>query len=128
MSKDTPRNDGGRWAKGQSGNPAGRPRQDAQVRELARAHTEKSLETLAHIRDESKNDLARVRAAESLLNRAWGQPTAYVETASSLADEMDRIKRRAASHDGAVVPLFPAETQQSSEAADDEDATQSEIP
>jgi hypothetical protein len=67
-----------------------------QVRDLARAHTEKSLETLAYVRDNSKNDLARVRAAESLLNRGWGQPTTYVETTNSLAEEIDKIKRRAA--------------------------------
>lgn len=96
MANDIAREKGGQWAKGQSGNPVGRPRQDAQVRELARAHTEGSIETLVTIRDESKNDMARMRAAEALLNRGWGQPTTYVETTTSLAEEIDKIKRRAA--------------------------------
>jgi hypothetical protein len=94
MANDVARAKGGRWAKGQSGNPVGRPRQDMQVRELARAHTEASINTLVTIQRTSKNDMARLRAAEILLNRGYGQPTNYVETTNSLAEEIDKIKLR----------------------------------
>jgi hypothetical protein len=50
--------------------------------------------------DHSENEMTRVRAAEILLNRAWGTPAQHinVETKTSYADELDRIKKvRAAS-------------------------------
>ena len=37
------------FKKGQSGNPGGRPKVVAEVKELARAHTDKAIETLVSI-------------------------------------------------------------------------------
>lgn len=65
---------GRQFRKGESGNPGGRPRETAHVREAARAHTAEAIETLAAImRDENEAARARVAAAEALLNRAWGR-------------------------------------------------------
>jgi hypothetical protein len=45
------------------------------VKELAREHTARAVTTLAEIMcDPEAQPAARVRAAESLLNRAWGTP------------------------------------------------------
>ena len=105
----------GKWKRGQSGNPAGRKPEDKNhVRNLAREHTEKAVSTLVRILETSRNDMARLRTAEALLARGWGQPVAHIETTSSLAEEIDKIKRRSVAGAGsadltpaAVVPLFP---------------------
>ena len=59
---------------GQSGNPGGRPKLVAEVRDLARQHTEEAISTLANImRDEKAPPAARVSAAETILSRGWGK-------------------------------------------------------
>src|SRR5574343_1223339 len=61
------------WQPGQSGNPAGRPKENAIAKHLARAHTEKAVKVLAEILD--GDDLrAKVAAAQALLDRGWGKP------------------------------------------------------
>lgn len=61
---------------GQSGNPAGRPREYGHVRKLARENTDESINTLVAImRDEDQPAAARVRACEAILDRGWGRPT-----------------------------------------------------
>ncbi len=63
------------FKKGQSGNPGGRPKVIAEVRDLAREQTEKSVKALVSIRDSTKAPpAARVAAANSLLDRGWGRP------------------------------------------------------
>ena len=63
------------FAKGVSGNPGGRPKDIVHVKELAREYTAQAVKTLAAIMCDSEEPVAaRVRAAESLLNRAWGTP------------------------------------------------------
>src|SRR4051795_13539841 len=63
------------FAPGTSGNPGGRPKEVAHVKELARQHTADAIATLAAIMSNSKEPAAaRARAAEVLLNRAWGTP------------------------------------------------------
>ena len=62
-----------------SGNPGGRPKGDATVKELARAHTVEAIETLVAML-QAESERTRVAAAEALLSRGWGTPTAHVET------------------------------------------------
>lgn len=65
----------GRFRKGQSGNPGGRPKLIGHVRELARAQTEKSIRKLVQILDDKKAPhAAQVAAARELLDRGWGKP------------------------------------------------------
>jgi hypothetical protein len=46
----------------------------ADLRSLARSHTELSIQTLAGIARNSASDQARVSAAQALLDRGWGKP------------------------------------------------------
>ena len=74
------------FRKGQSGNPGGRPKILADVRELARAHTAKALNTLVEIvGNEKAPAAARVAAANSILDRGYGKPEAKVEASINSA-------------------------------------------
>lgn len=75
--------------KGQVLNPGGRPKEVAHVKELARAWTEEAIRTLAEIMgDSTAPHSARVKASESLLDRAWGkaESTATVTVNSDVRD------------------------------------------
>jgi hypothetical protein len=68
----------GRFPKGKSGNPAGRPKQPksaAEVRTLAREKTVQMVEVLTRVALNPKSPpAARTQAATELLNRGWGRP------------------------------------------------------
>lgn len=74
-NKSAKRRPGRPFQKGQSGNPGGRPKISEDVKEAARAHTQKAIETLVNVLDFGDSSAAKVRAAEALLNRGWGTPT-----------------------------------------------------
>ena len=86
------------FEKGVSGNPGGRPKGDGTVKELARAHTLEAIETLVAMLG-AESERTRVAAAEALLSRGWGTPTAHIETGppGSFADALDAVKQRAQS-------------------------------
>lgn len=68
------------FVKGQSGNPSGRPKEDATLKEAARAHTEAAINTLATVMaDKDVAPAARVSAACALLDRAYGKPMQSTE-------------------------------------------------
>jgi hypothetical protein len=67
------------WRKGVSGNPGGRPKGSAEVRELARSHTAAAIEALVSIvGNDDSPPAARVSAAQALLDRGWGKPTQMI--------------------------------------------------
>jgi hypothetical protein len=67
------------FKKGQSGNPGGRPKVVAEVKELARAHTREAIETLVSIMSNPKAaPAARVSAANALLDRGYGKPPQHI--------------------------------------------------
>jgi Family of unknown function (DUF5681) len=67
------------FKKGQSGNPGGRPKVVAEVKELARAHTSEAIETLVSIMTNPKSaPAARVSAANALLDRGYGKPPQHI--------------------------------------------------
>jgi hypothetical protein len=82
------------FAKGQSGNPGGRPKIPDGVKERARGYSVQAIETLAEImRNPTESGTARIAAADKILDRAWGKPGQHV-TANSIdnlsGDELRR--------------------------------------
>jgi hypothetical protein len=62
---------------GQSGNPAGRPKIVAEVRELAKKKVPAAIEALADIaQDDARDPRTRLAAATVILDRAFGRPKA----------------------------------------------------
>ncbi len=84
----------GCWQSGQSGNPSGRPKIIAEVRALARAHTETAIEALVEIVGNAKAPpAARVSAANALLDRGYGRPESRIDaTIESPTQQFDLTK------------------------------------
>lgn len=67
------------FAKGQSGNPGGRPKDQYGVRELAREYGLEAIRVLRSImRDKDAPETARIAAGTALLDRGWGKPTQII--------------------------------------------------
>ncbi len=72
------------FKKGQSGNPGGRPRVIADLRDLARQHAAAAVKELARLSLKARSEAVRVAAARELLDRGYGKATQIVE--GSLVD------------------------------------------
>jgi hypothetical protein len=71
------------WAKGQSGNPGGRPKLPAGLREAAQALSIKALDVLESIMcNEDAQESARVKAATAIWDRGWGKPEQPIDVNS----------------------------------------------
>jgi hypothetical protein len=76
------RNRDGRFRKGQSGNPGGRPKIFTEVKQAAREHTEAAIAALVGVvNNEEAPAAARVAAANAILDRGWGKPETYTNMA-----------------------------------------------
>lgn len=73
------------FQKGQSGNPGGRPKENAEVTSLAREHSREAIERLvALMRQDEDKKLAKA-ACDSLLDRGLGKPAQSLEHSGSVA-------------------------------------------
>ena len=67
--------------RGQSGNPSGRPKQDQNIVELARAHGPRAIEVLAELVNNPKATASsRAMAADRILDRGYGKPPQLTTT------------------------------------------------
>lgn len=65
---------------GQSGNPSGRPKIPDDVKQMFREATPRACEVLCQIiNDEGARDSDRIKAAEVIMDRAWGKAVQAVD-------------------------------------------------
>ena len=110
------------FQKGQSGNPGGRPKVVAEVKELAREHTAEAIRTLVSIMTNSKSPpAARVSAANALLDRGYGKPPQHItgESNTSYVALLPEVAKSAEEWEASVKaelrpPSLPASDQASS--------------
>jgi hypothetical protein len=86
-------NPNGRFQKGQSGNPGGRPRVAKTVRELARRHTTLAIKTLADICRKGEREASRVAAAATLLDRGYGRPSQAIDLRMLLDKKLTELSQ-----------------------------------
>jgi hypothetical protein len=81
------------WKAGQTGNPGGRPSIPEDLKQAFKLHTWEALDRLLKILSMDDKSLAgaQVRAAEVILNRAWGCPTTVID-ATVTAEHDARIE------------------------------------
>jgi hypothetical protein len=70
---------------GVSGNPSRRANAFEQVRTLAREHSPEAFKTLVELMRLADEPLVRLRAAEQILDRAFGRPAQAVELLGAIA-------------------------------------------
>ena len=92
----------GGFKKGQSGNPSGRPKEVAEVRDLARQYTKLSIERLVHWA-KSDDPRASVAASAALLDRAWGKPGQPMEHNVIVGQVSELLKEVASNGQGLPV-------------------------
>lgn len=85
----------GRFVPGYSGNPGGRPRDEARVADLARFYTSEAIDTLVELMRNASDDRVRGTAAQALLDRGWGKARQELahETKDPQEEYLDVLRR-----------------------------------
>lgn len=78
----------GKWKKGQSGNPGGRPKEEREVVALARENSPEAIRRLVEWM-RSDNGKVSIMAANAILDRAFGKPAQAVQVSGSLSHSYD---------------------------------------
>lgn len=88
------------WARGQTGNPSGRPQIVRDVAAAAREHTEEAIKTLADaLKAKDAPWSSKIKAAEVLLDRGYGCAPQTVNLSGNLATmTYEQLSRALALH------------------------------
>jgi hypothetical protein len=122
MSNPQNRTVTGKFGPGNKANPGGRPKTPQEVKDAFRAHTHEAKDVLVEVmRDKGAKPSERTKAAEVILNRAWGTPEQAVSVTGSLASmTVDTSKLAKADQDAllnAIVGIY-GNNEESPDAAD----------
>lgn len=86
------------FEKGQSGNPGGRPKEDAEVKALARQHGPAAIQKLAALM-ECGSPRTEAAAAIALLDRGYGKPAQTIggdpDAPLHVIQRVERVLKRA---------------------------------
>lgn len=78
----------GRFIKGVSGNPRGRPKTDEEIKEALRELVPKSIEVLKEIiENRGARDQDRIRAIELIFDRVYGRPFQQMQVEDTTVDK-----------------------------------------
>ncbi len=102
---------------GQSGNPAGRPKMPKEVKEAFRKATPEAVKILKQILlNPEARDTDRLRAAEIILDRAYGKPAQAVDITTdtvtikeTLSDRLEVVSRALTAPPEAITRLLAAQ-------------------
>jgi hypothetical protein len=111
MNAPVRRDEAGHFLPGQSGNPSGRPKVVAEIRELARAHAPAALAKVVALIDHADARVA-FAAAKEILDRVYGRPVQAVEAEVTKFDAtklyLEALKRANGLIDVTPAPDAPA--------------------
>lgn len=86
--QDRKRDSKGRFIKGSSGNPRGRPKTDEEIKEALRELVPKSIEVLKEIiENKGARDQDRIRAIEVIFDRVYGRPFQQMQVEDTTEDK-----------------------------------------
>ena len=88
-----PRTKSGQFARGSSGNPGGRPKDEARVAELARSYTSEAIDTLVELMRHGKDEHVRGTGAQALLDRGRGKPKVEVVSEGGSAGYLEALQQ-----------------------------------
>lgn len=71
-----------RFKPGESGNPGGRAKGYHDAKELCRRETQRNIRCFIRLRDKSKDESIKLRAATVLHEIAWGKPSQEITGAN----------------------------------------------
>lgn len=81
------------FKKGEAPISPGRPKMPEDVKQAFRALTGEAVKTLTAIMQKGEREGDRIRAAEIILNRAWGTPTQAVEVTGADGSALEVLIR-----------------------------------